>query len=495
MTCSEKEIQILKDEFAVLQQLVRPKKTTDMTVNLKHIDEIINKKVPETLQDNAPANFHVLYTDFKLVYDKFKDFILYDQLIGKNIIALGGGFSSGKSSFLNALMGHPVLPTDVNPSTSVPTYIVSSKDDKHHMKCVNVFDASIEVAYLNIQKIAYGFGKNTDTNNTDKVTFGHLLESIFFATPFHAFKNIAFLDTPGYSKPDTKDYSLKTDEQIARGQLNMSNLILWFVQADAGTISDDDIKFLQSLNRDIPILVILNKADKKDDKNLQAIKTKIKETLDFKGIRYEDVLTFSAASQNKLYEKKKIIAFLDKWNQPVEEVNFAYNFKKLFFGCQRYYEEKIDSEESRLSKLQHVLTLIEADEDIVTCLQRLVKEIQANLQSLKDIKAKLDGLKLEFFQEIKIVADIVHIAMPEPSEVDLIQDKIKDPLQVLQEYRKKNGLKENPEFINVIKDGLENIKPVFNQAAGGSEYKDEIYKLFKDNEIKDKSKIKFKVMP
>ena len=70
-----------------------------LKVDLSKIEEIINKKIPDIVKKNAPEDFYELYTNFKSEYEKFRDFILYDKLIGKNIIALGGGFSSGKSSF------------------------------------------------------------------------------------------------------------------------------------------------------------------------------------------------------------------------------------------------------------------------------------------------------------------------------------------------------------------------------------------------------------
>ncbi len=231
-----------------------------LKVDLSKIEGIIQKKIPNTLKKYAPEDFYELYTDFKSEYEKFRDFILYDKLIGKNIIALGGGFSSGKSSFLNALMGKRVLPADIDPSTSVPTYIV--RGEKHHVMGINVFDSKVFMEPKDIKKIAHGFGEVEDEDDekiTDAVTLGHVLENIFFSTPLHQYENIAFLDTPGYSKPDSEKYSAKTDEQIARGQLNSSNYILWFVQADAGTITEEDIKFIRTLREDIPKLIIVNK--------------------------------------------------------------------------------------------------------------------------------------------------------------------------------------------------------------------------------------------
>ena len=177
----------LKGNFDLLCNIIRQNSIgTQFRVDLSKIDKIINKKIPDTLKENAPEDFYELYTDFKAEYEKFRDFILYDKLIGKNIIALGGGFSSGKSSFLNALMGKSVLPADIDPSTSVPTYIV--KGEKHEVMGINVFDAKVQMRPRDIKKIAHGFGEVEDDDDeriTDAVTLGHVLDNIFFSTPLH----------------------------------------------------------------------------------------------------------------------------------------------------------------------------------------------------------------------------------------------------------------------------------------------------------------------
>ena len=210
------------------------------------------------------------------------------ELIGKNVVALGGGFSSGKSSFLNAMMGgRKILPEDLDPSTAVPTYIVRGKEHEAHG--LNVFDAQItlNLRRADLRKIAHGFGEVTDDDDrkiTDSITLGHVLKSVFFSTPLHSYEHLAFLDTPGYSKPDAAEYSVKTDEQIARGQLNTSNFILWFVPLEKnGTISQTDIDFIRTLREDIPKMVILSQSDKKDISNLRKI---IERTSGFEFERY-----------------------------------------------------------------------------------------------------------------------------------------------------------------------------------------------------------------
>ena len=110
MAYDEEIYEKLAGNFELLCNIIRQKSDgQQLKADLSRIEEMIQKKIPDTLKKNAPEDFYELYTDFKSEYEKFRDFILYDKLIGKNIVALGGGFSSGKSSFLNALMGKRVL--------------------------------------------------------------------------------------------------------------------------------------------------------------------------------------------------------------------------------------------------------------------------------------------------------------------------------------------------------------------------------------------------
>lgn len=493
MAYDEETYEKLIKNFELLCNIIK-QNTADnkLNVDLSKIEEIINKKIPDTLKKNAPEDFYELYMDFKSEYEKFRDFILYDKLIGKNIIALGGGFSSGKSSFLNALMGKTVLPSDIDPSTSVPTYIV--KGETHEVSGINIFNTKVGMKPADIKKIAHGFGKLEDEDEndvTEAVTLGHVLNNIFFSTSFHKYDNIAFLDTPGYSKADSEKYSAKTDEQIARGQLNSSNYILWFVQADAGTITEEDIKFIKTLQAGIPILVIVNKADKKSLSDLKNIIEKIKSTLDIKGIRYVNVFAFTSKPEqiddDKLKkfieeDKDKIKAQIEDWNNGIYESNFAINFKKIFVRCKGFYEDEIDEESRKLTRLNTSITKLSAediDSEILEPLHLMVKEAQKNVNSLKDISKKLKELQNEFFTEIKFIADIVGIAMPEPSEIDLLQDKAKKPLQMIEEYKKEKGIQTDKSLVNMLMDIFEDIQPVINKSIGGTEYKNELIEVIK----------------
>lgn len=479
------EYENLIRDFSLLKRIVNPNDSAGGKVDLSAVEKLIFTQLPEALEENAPSNFPQLYFDFKYEYERFKDFMLYDKLIGRNIVALGGGFSSGKSSFLNSLLDKKILPADINPSTSVPAYLVN--DEEISVYGINTFNSRVEMELQDVRAVSHGFGKIDDED--EEATLGHILSSIFISSPYQTFRNIALLDTPGYSKAESSDYSAKTDEKIARAQLNASNYILWFVQADAGTITEEDIAFLNTLNKDIPRLIVVNKADKVLPEDLESIVGKIKDVLNIKGVPYVDVLTYSRKKDYPC-DKEKIIAQLEAWNKEVYESRFAYNFKVLFTKCKEFYDSEIDGESKRLNRLNKAITL-STDDTVTECLTSLIGEIKRSITDLKEHKETLKKLQNEFFTEIKRIGDAVNIQMPEPSEIDLIRDKMVDPKEVLDKYCVKQGIKVNKDIAVMLTDIFADIKPVFRSTEGNSGFSRELAEVIAENLNVGADKIKF----
>jgi hypothetical protein len=466
---SEKYDALLSD-FDLLGRIVSAAKAPALAADPSRVDAIVNDEIPEALKKNAPPDYYEIYMDFKAEYELFHDFILFDKLIGKCVVALGGGFSSGKSSFLNALDGERALPVDLDPSTAVPTFIV--RGETHSAFGINIFDARVEIGLHEIHKIGHGFGEAESADGRGRAgsaTLGHVLERIFLASPKQRYENLAFLDTPGYSKPDSGRYSAKTDEEIARKQLNSANYILWFVQADAGTIPEDDIKFIKGLRADIPKLIVLNKADKKPEKDLEEIVSKIRETLAMQGVPCEDVLRFSCENPDG-YDAEKIRGKLSAWNAGGYRPHFARNFETLFSRCREYYEKEIEDERRRLNRLNtSILKLDSDDADVREQLELLVKEIARNLGELNAIREKLVELKNGFFSEMKRIGDQVGIPMPEPSEIDMIDDA-PDAMRVVLAYKKAKGIRSDAGAAELLRRAFSDIKPAMALLPGGGGY-------------------------
>ena len=78
------------------------------------------------------------------------------------------------------------------------------------------------------------------------------------------------------------------------------------------------------------------------------------------------------------------------------------------------------------------------------------------------------------------MADMVGIDMPEPSEIDLLQDNVLSPLTLIEEYRKKKGItSDTGRMVELLRDTFEGIEPVINKRAGGTAYKDELLDVLK----------------
>ena len=144
----------IEQQFQLLKHIIRYEESANLCVDMSEIENLIFTELPEMLEKNAPPNFPELYFEFKQEYERFKEFILYDKLIGKNIVALGGGFSSGKSSFLNSILGQEILPSGIRPSTSIPTYLVNGIDVEVHG--INSFQSCVQIKIQDIMLFFYG---------------------------------------------------------------------------------------------------------------------------------------------------------------------------------------------------------------------------------------------------------------------------------------------------------------------------------------------------
>lgn len=468
----------------------------DLAQLLGQVDRLVHRELPELLKKVAPPNIYELTEDFHAEYEKFKDFIVYESLIGKNVVGLGGGFSSGKSSFLNTLMeAGEILPENINPSTSVPAYIVHGSENI--VKAINIFDVCVRLELEAINEIAHGFGAvgEEEEGATESVQLGHILKNLFLETDLQIYENLAFLDTPGYSKPDSENYSAKTDEKIARQQLNTVDFILWFLPvSEAGSFTDSDIQFIKSLNQEIPITVICSKALRRTEEQRQEILAKVKEQVLAENLNVKDIFFFDREEPEGL-DSGKIRDMFACWNQEsYEEDTFARRFKRLFWECREYYKKKREEAGTEIRNLQNALLLLDASDEVALYIERVKSNSEREREEMTRAEKEMVRLQTEFFKEIKTAADEVGIYMPEPKDIDVLEDKITNPLTVLQNYNREHGEKtalEIGEMKERILDAFREMKPVFECEPGGSRYREKIVEILKEIPFPKADEIQF----
>lgn len=211
-----------------------------------------------------------------------QDSSLISSVSKKNIIiAFGGAVSSGKSSLLNRLIGEKILPVEIDATTSLPTYIM-----KYNYRSACIIRQANQIDNIDISEIK-NIAHNGIIKSLKEIRF------LFIGMDNFEYNKIIFLDTPGYSKHDMGTELQTSDEQLAKQSLDSADTVFWAVPSDSGGISDTDIKFLSSLRSDISKVIIITKADKKNQSDIYEISRQIKSTLDTRRLPIDGIIPIS----------------------------------------------------------------------------------------------------------------------------------------------------------------------------------------------------------
>ena len=392
--------------------------TQTLLAELNQLNTIINTDLPTLARQGSPDNFTDILRNLQQELDRFRNFCAFPTLSQKNIVGIGGRFSAGKSSFINTLLGKKCLITDVNPTTSLPTYLLHNETVS--INAINIFQQSISLSEEEFQSLTHEEQEKYGSQ------ISALLQSAHVQTPDFPWQNLAILDTPGYTKPETNEYSERTDAQIAYAQLKSANYLIWLVSADDGTITEDDITFLASLNLDIPCLVLLNKADKKPPSgdDIEGIIALVRNTLVDRNIPVLDVIPVANKGKDKeQYPIQAVHQYLNNWNTQPQETTFARNFKQQFLQYHYFIYREEHYTALRLERLERVIDVLmmSSNNEMIDNINSLKKIWQLKQEQLKNLKNQLHDLQNQFFKTIASIGNQVGIKLSEPDELDLIE--------------------------------------------------------------------------
>ncbi len=278
----------------------------------------------------------------------------YPSLFQKTIVAVGGGFSTGKSTFLNNLLGLKLkLPEDMNPTTAIPTYCLKGK-----------------------REVLMGFSQNGGMVELPHLAFDHqFLKSLGFnlkeimplmllSAPSVPFEFLCFIDTPGYN-PGNQGYT-GGGKEASKESLKHAKHILWLVSCERGGIESDDLEFLQELYEEgKQVFIVLSRADRRTKSQLEVVAKQIKETLKDHGIEFLGIGAYSATryqEYKEFSEKSKVFnsleEFLMKLNQRSEKQNEILGY---LYEVHRMYEKAIKQDASRFKRYQKALHSVKLD--------------------------------------------------------------------------------------------------------------------------------------
>ncbi|PDW80435.1 ATPase [Helicobacter pylori] len=335
----------------------------------------------------------------------------YPSLFQKTIVAVGGGFSAGKSTFLNNLLGLKLkLPEDIDPTTAIPTYCLKGK-----------------------KEVLMGFSQNGGMVELPHLAFNHqFLKSLGFnlkeimpfmllSAPSVPFEFLCFIDTPGYN-PGNQGYT-GGDKEASKESLKHAKHILWLISCERGGIESDDLEFLQELYEEEgkQVFIVLSRADRRTKSQLEEVAKQIKETLEDNGIEFLGICAYSATryqEYKEFSEKSKVFnsleEFLMKLNQRSEKQNEILGY---LYEVHSMYEKAIKQDANRFKRYQKALHSVKLDlmqkgfddfNDVTfNKIHSLNNEFAEQEQSKIESLARLNGVINSFKESIDKVFDRV----------------------------------------------------------------------------------------
>ncbi|WQV39056.1 dynamin-like GTPase family protein [Helicobacter pylori] len=279
----------------------------------------------------------------------------YPSLFQKTIVAVGGGFSAGKSTFLNNLLGLKLkLPEDMNPTTAIPTYCLKGK--KEVLMGFSQNGGMVELPHLAFD---HQFLKSLGFNLKEIMPF------MLLSAPSTPFEFLCFIDTPGFN-PANQGYT-GGDKEASKESLKHAKHILWLVSCERGGIESDDLEFLQELYEEEgkQVFIVLSRADRRTKSQLEEVAKQIKETLENSGIEFKGICAYSATryqEYKKFSEKSPVFdsleKFLKKLNQMSEKQNEILGY---LYEVHSMYEKAIEQDASRFKRYQRELRSVGLD--------------------------------------------------------------------------------------------------------------------------------------
>lgn len=362
----------------------RPEKN-EQTEAFDKMRIVYNDLINKCIEYDLPSG--KLFKNFDELLEKIEDAINFPLFYHKNIIALCGQFSSGKTSMINSFLEEDILPTDIARTTAINTFVIYDEEEGLYIR--NCFGAQSKIE-KEFYKEYNDFVTHTFTKEYDKDVH-NMVEYVSLHTQKLKYENIALLDTPGYTGDNE-------DENIAIKGIAKADNIIWVIDIDNGTIKSNDLNFLEKeeLNGK-DILIVFNKADTKIEEDIDRILEESKIQLDSRGIDYKDIVVYSSKYPEDYKEgESKLFNFFESENKSIER-NYLEDLNKIFNEFVEYYKDMdenlaIYTKALNIGKIDFAFDINNTktkDRDIVVALEK----VKNNRDYIKGFIAELENSK------------------------------------------------------------------------------------------------------
>ena len=234
--------------------------------------------------------------------------------LGLLTVSVVGDFNSGKSTFINALLGMDMCPVGDEPTTASVTYFVHGDQER-------IEQEAADGMWIPLDKTNYhalASHKKEEEGDSEPHTFRISINS-------PVLDHIRFVDTPGFNAPPPNTNDTRVTEEAVMG----SDVLFVLMDANKGNPADTLLNQLSQLSQNStneyrqPVFLLINKAEDLSPSQRREVKHFCKEE---HGDRFSDVVLVSALELNKV-ENDDPLGVLDS---VMQRMRYAYKARDSF---------------------------------------------------------------------------------------------------------------------------------------------------------------------
>ena len=354
----------LTDQIGLLGNIMaaKPDVTAKIESNYREFKFLLSEFEMEARKDNFPDELQV-YTSLLAIKSKLARIRIVPQLAKKHIIAVAGGFSSGKSSFINSLVGQAsnLLPADITPTTSIPTYVYHKPNTLVEISSFNKMGGKQILDEQILHTISHKFDEYFE------IPLNMIIDRIVVNIPeLKYWERISFVDTPGYTYTTAGQGEVNLSESdVTTEEVLSSHYLIWLVDCEKGTLTDTDINYIKQFleqqkssqrNYGSEIYLIINKSDKKPSGQHKKILEHLAGLTEKHGIPCAGIAMYSARL-GKWYDEfigKKFYQFLNEVSNHEPEWGLKEELLIIIRKYIEFHQGNAKKCESRIARLKRM---------------------------------------------------------------------------------------------------------------------------------------------
>lgn len=250
-------------------------------------------------------------------------------------VPLVGGFSTGKSSLINAALEEKLLSTDITPETAVPTELVLGND-------------TAEIISLDDSKSSMPLAEfDPKTLNVEK----YKLVKLGLSAPlFKEIPCVKLVDMPGF------DSGIEFHNRAIDDYLPNSLAYILAVSATDGTLRESVLSFLNELKiHNVPVYTVITKSGSVLPEEIENIKEHLSDTIR-RFLAIEDVkiaVTESKGKKANVDEFEEILAEIQNQSDDIFNRYFDTKLLDCCLTAEKFISDRLKQSDMSLDDLQH----------------------------------------------------------------------------------------------------------------------------------------------